>query len=152
MPLAETYRVDMQRQYLFGIGNGGFMALRIACDLPEMFAAIASFGGAGSDENVKCTNTRQTNVLEIHARGDPFVPYNGSVNNKGTTFPDAGTSVSMLVEHQGCAPQNVRRSAFNLPTPYSKVAGAFDQTMQPHCETVRKLASSVFTNIGYAQF
>ena len=43
--ITESYNVDTQRIYAIGIGNGGFMALKVACELPQLFAAIASFGG-----------------------------------------------------------------------------------------------------------
>ena len=34
---------DPNRIYLSGISNGGVMALRLACDTPELFAAVGVF-------------------------------------------------------------------------------------------------------------
>ena len=36
-----TYHADLERVYVTGISNGGFMTTRLACQLPKRIAAIA---------------------------------------------------------------------------------------------------------------
>ncbi len=40
------YNVDPNRVYVFGHGNGGFMAYRMACDHSLQVSGVASLGGA----------------------------------------------------------------------------------------------------------
>jgi len=88
MTLADAYRVDVRRQYAVGIGNGGFMALRLACEMPGELAAVASFGGAGAGRVEACQppEDQRTHVLEIHAVGDLFVRYDGARNIQGNRY------------------------------------------------------------------
>lgn len=79
----DAYRVDVRRQYAMGIGNGGFMALRLACEMPSELAAVASFGSAGAGRVEACRPDAPTHVLEIHAAGDLFVRYEGALNMEG---------------------------------------------------------------------
>jgi polyhydroxybutyrate depolymerase len=41
--LKQDYRVDSERVYATGLSRGGFFALRVAADLPHLFAAVASW-------------------------------------------------------------------------------------------------------------
>ena len=40
--LKQDYRIDGSRVYATGLSRGGFFALRLAADLPDVFAAVAS--------------------------------------------------------------------------------------------------------------
>ena len=44
--IIEKYDVDVSRVYLLGIATGGFMANRLACENPEMFAGVVTFAGS----------------------------------------------------------------------------------------------------------
>ena len=44
--LDNHYSIDLERIYACGFSNGGFMSLRLACELSHRIAAIASAGGA----------------------------------------------------------------------------------------------------------
>jgi polyhydroxybutyrate depolymerase len=42
--LQQDYRIDDKRVYATGLSRGGFFALRLAAELPQQFAAVASVG------------------------------------------------------------------------------------------------------------
>jgi polyhydroxybutyrate depolymerase len=56
------------RVYLAGYSNGGKMALRMACEAPTLFAAVASYGAVNAKP---CTNPAAVSLLELAATGDP---------------------------------------------------------------------------------
>ena len=64
--------IDRQRIYAAGFSDGGMMAYRLACELPEVFKAVASVGGA--DNTTTCAPGKPVSVLQLHARNDPRVP------------------------------------------------------------------------------
>ncbi len=77
--LYTLYNIDLTRVYACGMSNGGFQSYRLACDLENRIAAIASVTGAVTDlVALNCVLSRKIPVLEIHGTADPLVPYGGS--------------------------------------------------------------------------
>jgi polyhydroxybutyrate depolymerase len=78
--LVTTLPIDPDRVHVVGISNGAMMAGRLACELPERFAAIAQVAGAyGAEALASCAPGRPMPVLQIHGSADPIVPYGGGV-------------------------------------------------------------------------
>jgi polyhydroxybutyrate depolymerase len=75
--VASRHAIDPRRVFLFGFSNGGFFAHRLACDMPERFAAIASMAGSTWADPSRCTPTQPVSVLEIRGDADPIVPFAG---------------------------------------------------------------------------
>jgi polyhydroxybutyrate depolymerase len=76
--LYTLYSIDLSRVYATGMSNGGFQSYRLACDLENRIAAIASVTGAMTDLTVSnCQWSRRMPVMEIHGTADPLVPYGG---------------------------------------------------------------------------
>ncbi|WP_018599882.1 PHB depolymerase family esterase [Mycobacterium sp. 155] len=74
--LVADYQVDRGRVFATGLSAGGFMANRLACDRPDLFAAIAPVGGTlGID--VGCNPSRPVSVLATDGTADPIVPFDG---------------------------------------------------------------------------
>ena len=67
--------IDAQRVYATGMSNGAMMAYRLACELPELFRAIAAV--AGTENTRSCVPGQPVSVLHIHARNDGHVLYEG---------------------------------------------------------------------------
>jgi polyhydroxybutyrate depolymerase len=66
--------VDPTRVDAVGVSNGGAMVARMACQLSDQLAAIATV--AGSYKTISwCRPARPLSVLEIHGTADPVVPY-----------------------------------------------------------------------------
>lgn len=72
------YGIDLARVYSCGMSNGGFQSYRLACDLENRIAAIASVTGSmTATMTSNCTLSRRVPVLEIHGTMDPTVNYYG---------------------------------------------------------------------------
>lgn len=80
----QDYRVDGQRVYATGLSRGGFFALRLAAELPHVFAAVASVGGP-MPEPVAQHHVKpgQVGVLLLHGTGDQVVAYGGKRTGTG---------------------------------------------------------------------
>jgi polyhydroxybutyrate depolymerase len=69
--------VDPARVYVVGYSNGGFMAQRLACELGDRIAAVASIAGAGPEPGVSCPSAADIAVLAVHGDADEIVRYQG---------------------------------------------------------------------------
>ncbi|QTN29434.1 prolyl oligopeptidase family serine peptidase [Rhodoferax sp. AJA081-3] len=100
--------IDRKRIYATGMSNGGMMAYRLACEMPDTFAAIAAV--AGTDNTAQCAPKRPIAVLHIHAQNDDRVLYNGGAGrkfgdvSKVTDFTSVPATVSRWVAHNSCSP------------------------------------------------
>ena len=76
--LKQDYRIDGERVYASGLSRGGFFALRVAADLPQLFAAVASVGAPMPEPVVQHqTKSGKLGVLLIHGTADQVVAYGG---------------------------------------------------------------------------
>ncbi|MEY4763874.1 MAG: hypothetical protein RI907_547 [Pseudomonadota bacterium] len=73
--LRDKLQVDPARVYATGMSNGGMMSHRLACDMADVFAAVAAV--AGTDATDTCRPARPVSVLHIHAKDDTHVLYEG---------------------------------------------------------------------------
>lgn len=71
------YNADPGRVYLVGHSNGGFMANKLACDIPDRIAGIAAIAGGVFGEGSGCVDPMR--VLFIQGTDDGTVPYEGGV-------------------------------------------------------------------------
>jgi len=76
--LKQDYRIDAGRVYATGLSRGGFFALRIAAELPHLFAAVAAIG-APLPEPVREHHAKpgRIGVLLVHGTADQVVAYGG---------------------------------------------------------------------------
>ena len=82
--MSQLYGIDLNRVYATGMSNGGFMSHKLACDLGNRIAAIASVAGTFSDSmNTTCNPSRKMPVMQIHGTLDPTVPYGGFAGGIG---------------------------------------------------------------------
>ena len=73
--LATVLNVDAKRVYCAGLSNGGMMAYRLAAEMSERIAAVASIGGTMVCD--ECKPKRAVPVLHFHGTKDTLVPYDG---------------------------------------------------------------------------
>lgn len=77
--VSANYNIDACRVFSTGMSNGGFMSYRLACELENKIAAVASVTGSMTDSMMfYCQNSRPVSVMEIHGTADNIVAYNGS--------------------------------------------------------------------------
>lgn len=100
--------IDRKRIYATGMSNGGMMAYRLACEMPDTFAAIAAV--AGTDNTTQCSPKRPISILHIHAQNDDRVLYSGGAGrkfgdvSKVTDFTSVPATVSQWVARNSCSP------------------------------------------------
>jgi polyhydroxybutyrate depolymerase len=105
------FNVDPARVYVIGHSNGGYMAHKLACDIPDQVTAIAAiaggiFGlGAGCEEPIP--------VLMIQGTEDATVPYEGGVFLGGRIL-GAEDTVSRWRELGRCADTVTEEGPFDF--------------------------------------
>ena len=106
--------VDRQRVYATGMSNGGMMSYRLACEMTDVFKAIAPV--AGTDNTLQCQPSRPISVLHIHAQDDDHVLFNGGAGEaafkdpkKVTDFVSVPETISRWTQRNQCTgtPQRV---------------------------------------------
>lgn len=96
--MVSTAQVDPKRVFVTGISTGGEMSHRLACELSDRVAAVASVSG---DLGIaSCSPARPVSVLEIHGTADPFVPIQGDPTQN---LPPTISTMSRWAQIVGCA-------------------------------------------------
>ncbi len=96
--LQEQLSIDPARIYATGISNGGGMANRLACDMPDVIAAIAPVSGAYLFWQ-DCSPSRPVPVVAFHGTADQIVPYEG----QGRTLPPIRDWAAAWASRNGCS-------------------------------------------------
>ena len=77
--LSQDYNIEPNRIYSCGMSNGGYMSYRLACELNDKIAAVASVTGSFSPQYIdQCQPGKSVPTMEIHGTADLVVPYNGA--------------------------------------------------------------------------
>lgn len=98
--------IDRRRIYAIGMSNGGMMSYRIACEMADVFKAIASV--AGTDNSIACAPEVPISVLHIHARNDDMVLFDGGAGNqfraksKVTEFTSVPSTIEKWTNFNKC--------------------------------------------------
>lgn len=87
--LQTRFKLNEKRTYVVGYSNGGFMALRLAVDLPDRFCAVAVVAASLTDSLAnRIRQVSPSSVLFIHGTADTATPYKGGVlTGHCTTLP-----------------------------------------------------------------
>lgn len=96
----EGYAVDPGRVFVVGHSNGGFMAHRMACEHPDLIAAVASVSGA-MDIEPDCEPSRAVSVLQVHGDADETVLFDGGFI-EGVPYTSAEATVSFWQDANSC--------------------------------------------------
>ncbi|WP_457592541.1 alpha/beta hydrolase family esterase [Hydrogenimonas sp.] len=75
--VSSAYPVDRTRIYASGISNGGFMALRLGVERPNIFAAVSAIAAAMPAVSECAPPTEPIAVLFMNGTADNHMPYNG---------------------------------------------------------------------------
>jgi polyhydroxybutyrate depolymerase len=73
--LAKLYGVDKTRVYATGHSNGGMISWRLACERPDLVAAIAPNSGEARLDQLHCIKGPPVPVLAFHGTADPCATY-----------------------------------------------------------------------------
>lgn len=100
---AATYSIDASRIGLFGHSNGGFMALRMACESSDLVVSVVSLAGSTFEDDASCAPaTNPVSVLTMHGLQDETIPYAGGVFGDGNSFPGALETTRRFAAHADC--------------------------------------------------
>ena len=91
---------DAKRISITGVSNGAGFAARLACALPDRFAAVVPVA-AGYRALEPCPGSARASFLDIHGSADTVTPYDGK-------RPDRAGSVPRYTAALG-APRRLRR-------------------------------------------
>ena len=80
-----TRHADASRIYVTGMSNGGFMASRLACELPGKIAAVAVVA-ASMDQDAGYEPVKPIPIMYIQGTDDPLVPFNGGAMSRGKGY------------------------------------------------------------------
>ena len=98
--------IDRHRIYATGMSNGGMMAYRLACEMSDVFSAVAPV--AGTDNTRSCNPQHPVSILHIHARNDTHVLFTGGAGpdthdkTKVTDFTSVADTIAKWVRLDGC--------------------------------------------------
>jgi polyhydroxybutyrate depolymerase len=103
--LEAQLNIDPKQIFATGMSNGGMMSYRLACEMSDVFRAIAPV--AGTDNTSTCKPTNAVSVLHIHAKDDTHVSFEGgagpdafkSAVNEFTSVP---STISKWVKLNAC--------------------------------------------------
>lgn len=122
--LEHQLNIDRNKIFATGMSNGGLMAQRLACEMSETFKAIAPV--AGTDNTKSCEPKNPVSVLQIHARNDDHLPFEGGMGAKSlgsavTNFTAVPESISRWVKRDGCP--TVAKRVLDRPHAYCDAYG-----------------------------
>lgn len=122
--LPKSYAIDEQRVYATGMSNGGMLCYRLACEMPERFAAIAPVAAdLGVDGPIP---KRGVPIIDFHGLKDTFKPYQGGTGKvlgvKHRSIPD---TIAWWVKANNCdtQPAEVIKEKDFVLTKYRPQAG-----------------------------
>jgi polyhydroxybutyrate depolymerase len=107
--MQEKYNIDPDRIFIAGHSAGAMMTYRLAAELSDKVAAIASNGGVIGGHQVDNPlwqipePDNPVSIAEFHGKLDDIVPYDGGWNQGGGVFYlSVNDSMSFWVEQNGC--------------------------------------------------
>jgi polyhydroxybutyrate depolymerase len=98
-------KINVEKIYATGMSNGGMLSHRLACDMPELFTAIAAVAGTNNYNN--CNPKKPISVLHIHSLIDQHVLFEGGCGpdckiNSETEFNSVSNTISGWVKRNNC--------------------------------------------------
>jgi polyhydroxybutyrate depolymerase len=94
--------IDPNRIYFIGHSNGSFMSFRMACELGNRIAALASIAGSTFANEQNCRAPGDTAILHVHGTLDAVIFYDGGALY-GKPYPGAREVVDRWAERKGCS-------------------------------------------------
>jgi polyhydroxybutyrate depolymerase len=102
--VGEQVRVDPKRIYIVGWSNGAEFAYRLACEMSDIFAAIAPY--AGPLFVTPCQPDHPVSVMHMHGLSDTEVPYAGGQGDSVVAdvfFPPVQEGIALWANVDGCS-------------------------------------------------
>lgn len=136
--IQSEFSPDAARVYLLGVSNGGMMALRLACNLSQHFAAVVPII-AQLAPGYACGPDTDLPMLHVYGGADDTVRHDGQPGSDGFIYTTAGETAQLWANALACdaAPHHWENE-------YSKAAGlsctAYSSCRAPGHEVVSCMA------------
>lgn len=103
-----SWNVDPDQIYVIGHSNGGFMAIRLACEREDLIAAVWDLAGAGpSATDTACTLSEPVTFLHVHGTNDTTIaPAGGTFAGMGQAYiavEGTNGTLDKLGDANGCS-------------------------------------------------
>jgi len=80
--LSGELAIDRKRVFAAGFSNGAYMAYRLACERPDLVAAVAPVSaGMFPDVAAACRRGAPVSIIGMHGTADPVLPLGASVRD-----------------------------------------------------------------------
>lgn len=103
----KEFNIDKNKVFATGMSNGGMMAYRLACEMSDVFKAVAPV--AGTDNTIDCVPKNPISILHIHAKNDTHVLFSGGAGSDAfrdktmvTDFKSVPESIQKWVKFNNC--------------------------------------------------
>ncbi len=104
--------IDINRVYVCGMSNGGFMSLKLACELSHRIRAVASVTGVISESTaLDCEPQRTVPIFHIHGTDDRTVPFDGTFG-----WYSVKATANHWADLYGCVPSDTTDLADRNPS------------------------------------
>lgn len=94
------YLIDKSRIYAVGFSGGARMVSRLACELPDVFTAMAMV--AGIQYPVNCNSSESVSILAFHGEQDTVNPYDSTSTSPEYWVWGVEESIAGWAEHNQC--------------------------------------------------
>jgi polyhydroxybutyrate depolymerase len=153
--VSATYNINSKKVYSTGISNGGTMSYRLACERPDVFAAVAT-DVAATVKTIAATCTAAVPILGIQGTLDPLMTFDGGpskfskqMGNPDPTAPSqvlpAMDNMKLWVKNNGC---NQTPTITRMPT-IVKDDTTVDRYTFTGCKTARAVEYYVVNGMGH---
>jgi polyhydroxybutyrate depolymerase len=105
---AQKLAFDPKRVFATGMSNGGHMSFRLACEMPDVFAAVAPVvASLGKVLSEQCKPKAAISMLNIVGDADPLTPFRGGqigLKNKVSRGEglSSDSSIAFWLKANGC--------------------------------------------------
>jgi len=100
------FNIDESRVYATGMSNGARFSYRLACEMSDIFAAIAVVAGVKSTGS--CNPSKRIPILHIHAIDDELIPFEGGPGPEGVDYGSVSDTIDWWVEKNQCTDEKIR--------------------------------------------
>jgi len=148
----DSFRIDADKIFVAGFSEGGLMAFRLACEIPNQIKGFAMVAASLSlDQIVECTPDTTVSFMMISGTRDPLLPYEGgqySIDEQELgSMLAAEEAINYWLEENNCSDRSSTKDIANRDT--------FDETRSERitysdCENKNKIVLIRVVNGGHA--
>ena len=115
--------VDHSRISAVGFSMGGIMAYKLACEMPDVFSAIAVVAGVDTSSN--CVQGLPVSIFQIHGFQDNRIPFSGGqvTPGVGPEWPSVSAKINEWKGRQQCVSEATYVSESNVTCVRSTCGG-----------------------------